>query len=398
MDKETCLHSLNRQLTRLEAQRTLLHRTSNRYSWLRVGAFALGAASVALALYFDQIGLAAVLFAGSLLLFGALVYVHRQVEGSIQRHEVWTRYQQAQIARATLDWEAIPATFHHRARPDHPFEADLDLVGERSLMRLLDVAISYEGSQRVRELAPRSLFRARLMLHAARAGGGQRNWRAGELAAWLGRHEPRSSLHRWLALLGALAGVNAVLFAAHRAGWLPPVWQITFAAYAALTLYQARMTDALAAEAVDLDGILRPLRDLFRRLETFSYSGAPQLLALRRPSRHVGRLALVVTAMGIRSNPLIRLALNALVPWDLFFAHQLNRQKATLARLAPAWMDAWFELEALLRNVHFRDHIVGDRMAFDYVLRPGPCPTTNALTIMRLEGLPVPDRTEDGNR
>jgi len=28
-------------------------------------------------------------------------------------------------------------------------------------------------------------------------------------------------------------------------------------------------------------------------------------------------------------------------------------------------------------------------MVFDYRLRPGPCPTTNALKIMRLEGLPV---------
>jgi DNA mismatch repair ATPase MutS len=41
-------------------------------------------------------------------------------------------------------------------------------------------------------------------------------------------------------------------------------------------------------------------------------------------------------------------------------------------------------------NYHFRDHVIDDRMAFDYTLRPGPCPTTNALTIMQLEGLPVP--------
>lgn len=40
-------------------------------------------------------------------------------------------------------------------------------------------------------------------------------------------------------------------------------------------------------------------------------------------------------------------------------------------------------------NLHFREHIVDERMVFDYQLREGPCPTTNALTIMRLEGLPV---------
>jgi hypothetical protein len=44
-----------------------------------------------------------------------------------------------------------------------------------------------------------------------------------------------------------------------------------------------------------------------------------------------------------------------------------------------------------VRNLHFREEIVGDRMVFDYRLREGICPTTNALKIMQMEGLPVPD-------
>jgi len=43
-----------------------------------------------------------------------------------------------------------------------------------------------------------------------------------------------------------------------------------------------------------------------------------------------------------------------------------------------------------IRNHHFREHIENGVMVFDYVLREGPCPTTNALMIMHLEGLPVP--------
>ncbi len=42
-----------------------------------------------------------------------------------------------------------------------------------------------------------------------------------------------------------------------------------------------------------------------------------------------------------------------------------------------------------VKNYHFRDHIHAGRMAFDYRLHPGPSPTTNALKIMALEGLPV---------
>ncbi|MEM9951256.1 MAG: hypothetical protein AAF846_06645 [Chloroflexota bacterium] len=42
-----------------------------------------------------------------------------------------------------------------------------------------------------------------------------------------------------------------------------------------------------------------------------------------------------------------------------------------------------------IRNLHFREHIADGRMVFDYVLREGASPTTNALQIMALEGLPI---------
>ena len=41
------------------------------------------------------------------------------------------------------------------------------------------------------------------------------------------------------------------------------------------------------------------------------------------------------------------------------------------------------------RNLHFRDEVAGGKLTFDYILRPGPSPTTNALKIMQIEGLPV---------
>ena len=52
-----------------------------------------------------------------------------------------------------------------------------------------------------------------------------------------------------------------------------------------------------------------------------------------------------------------------------------------LARLAEAY--------PTIQNYHFRDDVHDGKMVFDYLLRPGPCPTTNALKIMQLAGLPV---------
>jgi DNA mismatch repair ATPase MutS len=42
-----------------------------------------------------------------------------------------------------------------------------------------------------------------------------------------------------------------------------------------------------------------------------------------------------------------------------------------------------------VRNLHFREEVVDGQLTFDYILRPGPCPTTNALKIMAMEGLPI---------
>jgi hypothetical protein len=47
------------------------------------------------------------------------------------------------------------------------------------------------------------------------------------------------------------------------------------------------------------------------------------------------------------------------------------------------------EVNPDISNTHFRDDVIGERMVFDYKLHPGPCPTTNALRIMVLAGLPI---------
>lgn len=45
-----------------------------------------------------------------------------------------------------------------------------------------------------------------------------------------------------------------------------------------------------------------------------------------------------------------------------------------------------------ITNIHFQETLGEKELKFDYQLRPGPCPTTNALRIMAMEGLPVPKR------
>ncbi|MBX7044941.1 MAG: hypothetical protein K1X86_03810 [Ignavibacteria bacterium] len=43
----------------------------------------------------------------------------------------------------------------------------------------------------------------------------------------------------------------------------------------------------------------------------------------------------------------------------------------------------------IIENVHFKEEIIENKMIFDYKLNLGPCPTTNALRIMKLGGLNI---------
>ncbi len=47
------------------------------------------------------------------------------------------------------------------------------------------------------------------------------------------------------------------------------------------------------------------------------------------------------------------------------------------------------EINDKIFNFHFKEEIENEKMKFGYKLNEGPCPTTNALKIMKIEGLPI---------
>jgi hypothetical protein len=374
--KETRLDALNDQIRHLQRRMERLNRISYRYSWIRAAAVLAGLLAAGLAFYFVGAWLFAIGLVATGLAFGIAVYYHHQVDGSLARHQIWYQNKAAQIARARLDWEQIPATFSHRPRPEHPFESDLDLVGPRSLHRLLDTAVSYEGSLRlrdwlaepvpdraqirrrqelVRELSSLHLFRDRLVLNATVSAGARKTWKANQLAAWLASRQPQSSLRRWLLLSAGLAVLNAGLLAAYLARLLPPLWEFTVVVSLGLWWSRARASSEAWTQAVALQGALQQLRAVFRQLEAFSYRDTPHLKALcapfldpaHRPSHYLARLTRLVAAMAIRENPMLGLIVNALLPWDAYLTYRLNQTKAAMADHAMAWMETWFELEAL---------------------------------------------------
>lgn len=139
-----------------------------------------------------------------------------------------------------------------------------------------------------------------------------------------------------------------------------------------------RLSTVVRVDDSVLDGVSRFYAELLRLKETLllgeaaTHDGAPPLLFLldeilhgtNTRERELGAKLVVKTLCK-------RGAMGAVSTHDL-----------GLAALAE-------ETNGAVENVHFTEALVGERMAFDYRLRPGPVRTTNALRLMRRLGLRI---------
>ncbi|MEJ2749101.1 MAG: MutS family DNA mismatch repair protein, partial [Anaerolineae bacterium] len=114
-------------------------------------------------------------------------------------------------------------------------------------------------------------------------------------------------------------------------------------------------------EAFALRDGLEQLRAIFDFLEGYRYGRnqylkdlcAPFWQGEKRPSQQIKQISRITAAISLQKNPFVWFAINALIPWDLYFAYRLYRQKSELSDLLPGWLHVWFDLEALNSLANF---------------------------------------------
>lgn len=389
----TRLQQLERQIARLGRRTEFLDQISRKYWNARRIIFVAGAL---LALGFCGVsGTRAGWITGALLaiVFSVVTVFHNRVRESLARVSLLIDIKRLQIARINLDWDRLPPTEQSAfAVERHPFASDLDIVGERSLHRLIDSAVTSEGSERlrswlltvrpsaktiehrqalVRELKDYSLFRDKLQLLSAVAristvGPSQprsraSHWNSRILVEWIERTTPHSSLLPTVLVLSALAALNIACVVLAAFELIPQIWPLTFLIYmGAMYLRQQRIASAWH-ELYELEKALTHFRVVFRYLESRSYKHTPRLAEIcapfadqnKQPSVEMRRLGFLAAALGVRTNPLLWFVVHVLVPWDFIFTHRLEVLRNELAHLLPRWLDAWYELEALNSLANF---------------------------------------------
>jgi hypothetical protein len=377
-------HALEKNISRLSRRIEKLDKASGCWSNIRLGAALGGVALIwGCSRFFAGWPVYAAV-AASLAAFCAAVYQHNRIHGSIEESRIRVRLKSEQIARIRLDWERMPRSAATAAAPDsHPFGADLDVTGGRSLHRLIDASISLEGGEKlmgwlletkpdprailrrqelVKELSALGPFREKLIASASRL---QRS--SGEmlelesLLHWFGKRESAGLVAKSLAPMAILAISGATASGLAFSGLAPAYLCILPVVYLAILIFLQGEISKTFRDAIAIETSLQRLHTVFQHLEEHRHPTAPNLTALctpfldrsNRPSTHLRRIAGIVSAISVRANPVVWLLLNGLLPWDVFFLRRLEQRKETLLKLLPGWLETLAELEALCSLANF---------------------------------------------
>ncbi len=351
-----------------------LEQENERFVYYRVLTFL--AAGLATVVAFWQLGSPGgwlVMLATGMIFLG-VVNLHQRRRAGLERHRFWLSLTNAQLARLQVNWEQIPLPLWMPPEARGPLATDLDLTGSRSLHHLLDVSVSYQGSQRlaewltsdqpdlptlgerqqvVRELAPMALFRQRLLLLARQAA---RDPIDGEnFLAWLRIPYPAERLRWLLPVAAALTLTNVILFLLSSLAGFANVWVVTLLIYVAFYFFNSGYLSEFLEAVIRMDGELDGLQAVLKFVEGYPLARQPHTAALcaplrtpgRQPARFLRRLKWITAGAGLRMNPVVGLLLNAVVPWDFAVAAYAGRVRRQAADLLPDWLETLYSLESL---------------------------------------------------
>lgn len=299
---------------------------------------------------------------GFFLCFLCVANVHNRLERRLRRLGTWIDVQESNLARLRVDWEGISDPMLSLSS-EHPYAADLDLLGKYSLFRLLDTTVSRDGQMLLiawmtrqdalsfdRWESRQKLVRVLTSLRGLRdrirlvANCLSPNPIATErLESLLENSDPVARLGSLLLTASALAGLNMVLFVFWLLGG-SGYWIVSFLLYALLLFLTGRRVSHVFGRALNLHLELDKLAAVLGIFEKRSYRRYPELQAMTdlwrneagRPSVAIRQLARTCSGLSLKAHPLLHIAMHLVIPWDLAWTWYLQK---VCNRLRPVLQD-----------------------------------------------------------
>ncbi|MCB0282265.1 MAG: hypothetical protein KDF60_06770 [Calditrichaeota bacterium] len=371
---------IERQLNRISNKTKLLEKQSNKFSWYRLASIIIALVFGVLALIYSSNLLAGIAIGIVLFIFGTLSFFHGRIKNAISRFEKLFFIYTLNKNRLGLNWNEIPES-NFNADGKHPYGFDLDIYGTASLLRLIDQTTTLSASKRlsdwllqpglepeeilerqhfVKALKKKTTLRNRILLFGLSVKSTLQKTDTTILQNWFKNNKIKIS--GWYnALVSVTAIFNIALFLLHQVQWLKAYWIYTFLFYIVLHLVGQLKINALFSGIFNLADDIRRYERILHYIEQFHFQATSSLSNLvkkiqdkdSRPSKQLKRLNMLISAIGLRMNPVMAVILNVAVPWDYFIAGMLQKRIPHLNTALNEWLDEFVTLDAFSSLAQF---------------------------------------------
>ena len=386
MTKDILRQHLNRQIERIESVIEQRKKLSSVYSKLRLGYFIVAFFGVIYT--YDLLSGPQYVLSLIVWIAGFLVLVdrHRKVYESQERFEHLRDIKKEHIARMELNWGDIPLSELQFEEKDHPFAYDLDLIGDHSLIRLLDTSIYEGGGQEllriltntdpepvqirkrqklVKELSALQAFRDKLRVIGlfTQTHTSEKDWSLERMMAWL-RSPAITGFTKPLLILSGLSLINITVLILMLNHLISP-WVLIggWVVYMVVYKFNEEKYSGMFDTAYQMDRLLERLKAILLHIEQFRFKEGSELIDFLEPFntegespvsylKKVGRL---LQPAALKTNQIIWFVINAIIPWDLFFAMKIEQLKKDLEPRLSLWLDKFYQLEALNSLANFAE-------------------------------------------
>jgi len=281
-----------------------------------------------------------------------------------------------------LDWDHLPDK-NYSVPPEHPYARDLDIIGEHSLLQLLDTTVSTRGTkflldwllypkadlkelnrrqQLVQELKGYSLFRDKLTLEALCLSDEEIDGvkilthLQYSLPSWL-LCFLKVEVILWLITLLFFMGLFLYSF--------PPYFGfIPYVGYSLVFLFSLPYLTPIFNRTSSLELEFKKLKAVFLHLERRTSTKTPELANCCahfrntnvKPSSYIKKVSHVCDALSIQANSLVHLGVNLLFPWDFFFVWRWEILRRQILKKLPLWLDSLGKIEAASALANFANN------------------------------------------
>ncbi len=371
-DQEKIISGLNRRIE-------LLSRKSDRFSSVRLLVFVAGLI-ISISGYFISNITGWIITLVSLAAFSLVVHFHNRLLEGMRKCHAYMKIKEENLARMKVDWGNIPDPVINSPPEEMTTEKDLDLFGKNSLHNLLDTAVSFEGSMLlrkwisnyipdeseirnrqniIREMSGLEKFRDRFILKARLIS--KKHLDCNRILLWI-KNSGSIELPKWLLPAASiLIFTYIMLFFLSVFEILPSYWILVFAFYFLIYSANQKKIGKIIEESAELENQLKKLTSLIVYVENYSFKRHKNLndflgiFSYKKDSaaEKLKSLQRIISALLIRENPIIRIIVNIVFPFDIFYSKKLIKVKSDISDNIAEWIEKLNELECYISLSNF---------------------------------------------